>query len=105
MIEKFRMCAWSAMTWPRSLGVGPQALCEEIADLAGLRDAHREHRDRVGGAAERERGADRDDLRRQRAAQRLVEHPPAAVRDGAEHRRRDDDLRARPERGREVQAT
>src|SRR5262245_60218353 len=84
MIEKLRMCAWSATR--RTLGGAAESACEQIDDLACLGDPHGEHQCRVHGAPERDRAADRDQLREQRAPERLVEGVPDAVRDDAEDR-------------------
>src|SRR3954464_15821872 len=61
MIEKFRMWAWSA-TQERLRGGAPQPAADEIEDLAGLRQAEREHDRAVARASRRERGAERHDL-------------------------------------------
>src|SRR3712207_1089394 len=73
MIEKLRMCAWSAMSAGERLrGAAPEPAAEELQDLRRLRDAHGEHRGGVGGRAGGERRADRDDLGGQRVAEQPV---------------------------------
>src|ERR1700754_1317890 len=61
MIEKFRMWAWSAMTF-RLRGAAPDPAAEEGDDLVRLRNAEREDGGGVHRAAEDHGREDRDQL-------------------------------------------
>src|SRR5215203_6139418 len=101
MIEKLRMCAWSA-TEKR---LGPlDARAEQVEDLARLGDAQREHGGDVRGGAGGQRHADGDDLGQERAAERGIEAAPDAVGHAAEQRRGGDHAGDGAERLPELQA-
>src|SRR3954453_3058768 len=79
MIEKFRMCCWSAMFVVSRLRGTANPARDELHDLARLRDAHGQHAERVDRGAGEQAAADRDQLGDPRAAQRLVEAVPDEV--------------------------
>src|SRR5215207_2101058 len=108
MIEKLRMCAWSttclqgrapaARAGRASAAPARQPRGDRVADLLRLGHAHREHREAIGGEADDQRGPDRDQLPRQRAADERVEPPIERVCDERQQRGRGDDPRYRGER-------
>ena len=70
----------------------PQPRGQQLADLLRLGDTQREHDRRVDPEAERDRRPTDAICAMHRAAQRLVEPAPDAVRDARHHRRRNGDL-------------
>src|SRR5256885_4326172 len=72
MIEKLRMFRAGVVIASAKMLRAPQPAHHQLADLAGLVDAHREGHRGVDGEAREDDGAQADDLRHQGAAKRLV---------------------------------
>src|SRR3954470_14808473 len=73
MIEKLRMLSAGARTRPMLGGAPPHPAPDQLPDLARLLHPHREHRGHVDANPGEDPAAEADDLRDERAPQRVVE--------------------------------
>src|SRR3954447_8953229 len=87
MIEKLRMLSAGARTRPM-LGA-PEPAADQLRDLPRLVDLQGEHAGDVDADAGEDPAAEADDLRDERAPQRVVEHIPHPVAHARERRARD----------------